>query len=139
MTAFTKVNSFIEAVYEKKHNVASDTFKVMLSNVAPVVTNSVKANLTEIAAGNGYVAGGVALTIATSSETGGVYTAVVSGDIVFTATGGSIASFRYVPIYNDTALNDELVGWYDYGSTITPADGETFTVATDGLVLITAS
>ena len=139
MTAFTKVNSFIEAVYEKKHNVASDTFKVMLSNVAPVVTNSVKANLTEIAAGNGYVAGGSALTIATSSETGGVYTAVVSGDIVFTATGGSIASFRYVPIYNDTALNDELVGWYDYGSTITPADGETFTVATDGLVLITAS
>jgi hypothetical protein len=35
-------------------------------------------------------------------------------------------------IYNDTASNDELIGWYDYGSDVTLASGETFTVDFDG-------
>ncbi len=139
MATFNKFNSFIEAVFEKKHDFSTDIFKVMLSNTAPVATNSVKTNLTEIAAGNGYTAGGNTVTIATSSQTGGTYSAVASGNVVFTAAGGPIGPFRYVAVYNDTATNDELVGWLDYGSAVTLADAETFTVNTDGVTLITAS
>lgn len=139
MATFNKFNSFIEAVFEKKHDFSTDVFKWMLTNTAPIATNTIKANLTEIAAGNGYAAGGVAQSISTSSQTGGTYSAVMSTNVVITASGGSIGPFRYVPLYNDTATNDELVGWYDYGSAITLSDGESLTIASDAVTLISAS
>lgn len=126
MATFQRFNSFIEAVAEKKHDMSADTFKVMLTNTAPVATNTVKANITEIAGGNGYTAGGQTVPIASSSQTAGTYTAAVNTTLTWTAAGGSIASFRYAVMYNDTATNDELVGFWDYGSSISPAAGETF-------------
>lgn len=128
--AFTKFHSFVEAVAEKKHNLGADTLKVMLTVTAPVNTNTVKADLTEISAGNGYTAGGTATTITSSAQTSGTYKLVLT-DVVFTASGGAIANFRYATLYNDTASNDELIGFYDYGSTITLASGDTFTVDFD--------
>lgn len=126
MATFQRFNSFIEAVAEKKHDMGADTFKVMLTNTAPVATNTVKANITEISGGNGYTAGGQTVAVASSSQTSGTYTAAVNTTATWTAAGGSIASFRYAVMYNDTATNDELVGFWDYGSTISPAVGESF-------------
>jgi hypothetical protein len=117
-------------VAEKVHNLGADTLKVMLTNSAPIASNTVKANLTDISAGNGYTAGGTAASITSSSQTSGTYKLVL-GDVVFTASGGSIGPFRYAVLYNDTATNDELIGWWDYGSSITLASGETFTVDAD--------
>lgn len=139
MAAFNKFNSFVEATNEKVHNLGSDTLKVMLTNTAPVATNTVKANITEIAAGNGYTAGGATVTISSSSQTGGTYTLVCGADVTWTASGGSIGPFRYVVLYNDTATNDELIGWYDYGSSITVLDGETFDFKANGVTLISDS
>ncbi|CAB5170090.1 hypothetical protein UFOVP153_1, partial [uncultured Caudovirales phage] len=88
------------------------------------------------AAGNGYTAGGTQSAQVTSAQTAGVYKLVLT-DVVFTATGGSIGAFRYVVLYNDTATNKELIGYYDYGSAITLNTGETFTVdfdATNGVI-----
>lgn len=129
MATFNKFNSFVEAVAEKVHNLGSDTLKVMLSNSAPSATNAVKADITEISAGNGYTAGGTQATQTSSSQTSGTYKLVL-GDVVFTATG-IVGPFRYVVLYNDTATNDELIGWYDYGSSISLGNGETFTVDFD--------
>jgi len=131
MAAFNKFNSFVEAIAEKVHNLGSDTLKVILSNTAPAAGNAVKADITEIAAGNGYIAGGTQATQASSSQSAGTYKLVLN-DVVFTASGGSIGPFRYVVLYNDTATNKELIGWYDYGSSITLNAGETFTVDFDG-------
>lgn len=133
MTAtYNKINSFVEAVAEKKHNLGSDTLKVMLSNTAPIASNTVKADLVDLAQGTagGYTAGGTAITITTSAQTSGTYK-LVGNAVVFTASGGTIGAFRYVAVYNDTAANDELICWYDYGSSITLADSETFTVNFD--------
>lgn len=130
MAAFNKFNSFVEAVTEKVHNLGSDTLKVMLTNSAPVATNTVKANLTDISAGSGYTAGGTAASISSSAQTSGTYKLVLA-DVVFTASGGSIGPFRYAVLYNDTATNDELIGWWDYGSAVTLLDGESFTVDAD--------
>lgn len=129
MATFNKFNSFVEAVAEKTHNLGADVLKVMLTNSAPVATNTVKANLTEISAGNGYTAGGTAATISSSTQTSGTYKLVLA-DVVFTATG-AVGPFRYAVLYNDTATNKELIGWWDYGSSISLANGETFTVDFD--------
>jgi hypothetical protein len=130
MAAFNKFNSFVEAVAEKVHNLGADTLKVLLTNSAPAAANTVKANLTEISAGNGYTAGGTAATISASVQASGTYKLTLA-DVVFTASGGTIGPFRYAVLYNDTATNDELIGWWDYGSSITLASGETFTVDFD--------
>ena len=130
MATFTKFQPFVERLAEKSFNLGSDTLKVMLCLTAPVNTNAVKADLTEIAAGNGYAAGGTATTISTSAQTSGTYKLVIT-DVVFTASGGAIANFRYAVLYDDTASADELIGFWDYGSTVTVNDGETFTVDFD--------
>jgi hypothetical protein len=131
VASYNKFRSFVEAVMEKTHNLGSDTLKILLTNSAPVNTNTVKADLTEIGAGNGYSAGGTAVTITSSAQSAGTYK-LVGNDVVFTASGGTIGPFRYAVLYNDTAASDELIGWWDYGSSITLQDGETFTVDLDG-------
>jgi len=139
VATFTKFNSFVEAVAEKVHNLGSDTLKVMLTNSAPAASNTVKADITEISAGNGYTAGGTQASQTSSAQSSGVYKLVCS-DVVFTASGGSIGPFRYAVLYNDTASNDELIGYWDYGSAITLTTGGTFTVdfsATNGVLTLT--
>jgi hypothetical protein len=138
MAVFNKFYSTVEALAEKKHDFGADTLKVMLTNSAPVNTNTVKADLTEISSGNGYTAGGSTVTITTSAQTAGLYK-LVGNDVTITASGGSIGPFRYVVLYNDTATNDELIGWWDYGSSITLLTGETITIdldASNGILTI---
>jgi hypothetical protein len=132
MAAFNKIQAFVEHVAEKVHNLGADTLKYLLTNTAPVNTNTVKADLTEITAQNGYTAGGSAPTISTSAQTGGTYKLVLA-DLVFTGTGGTFGPFRYPTLYNDTPASpaDPLIGWYDYASSISVADTETFTVDHD--------
>ena len=131
MATFNKFNSFVEALAEKVHNLGSDTLKVMLTNSAPSAANTVKANITEIAAGNGYTAGGTQAVISASSQTSGTYKLVLA-DVVFTASG-AVGPFRYAVLYNDTATNDELIAYADYGSSVSLANGETFTVDFDAV------
>lgn len=141
MAAFNKFNQFVQDVAHKVHNLGSDTLKVLLTNTAPSATNAVKADLTEISAGNGYTAGGTTGTISSSGQVSGTYTLKVA-DVVFTASGGTIGPFRYAVLYNDTPTSpaDPLIGWWDYGSSITLQAGETFTVdfdATNGVLQLT--
>lgn len=131
MATFNKFNSFVEALAEKVHNLGADTLKVMLTNSAPSASNTIKANITEISAGNGYTAGGTQATISSSAQTSGTYKLVLA-DVVFTASG-AVGPFRYVVLYNDTATNDELIAYADYGSSISLANGETFTVDFDAV------
>ena len=83
--------------------------------------------MTEIAAGNGYTAGGTAVTVTSSAQAGGTYSLVLAAWSV-TASGGAVGPFRYVVLYNDTATNDELIGFVDYGASYSLPDGQPFTV-----------
>ena len=127
-STLTTVYSLVEAIAEKVHNLGSDTLKVALTNSAPSQSNTVLANITEISYTN---CSARTLTVSSSAQSSGTYKLVVS-DLVLTASGGSVGPFRYAVIYNDTATNDELIGYYDYGSSITLADGETLTLDFDG-------
>ena len=130
MAAFSKFNAFVEAMALKKHNLGTDVLKVMLTLTAPVAANAVKADLTEIAVGNGYAAGGTQAVTTSCVQTAGVLKLILQ-DVLFTAAGGSIANFRYAVLYNDTAINDELIGFYDSGATQTITVGNSFLVDFD--------
>jgi hypothetical protein len=128
-----KYQCFVGDLANKKHDLlgtagsTADTAKVALTNTAPdVAANLVLADITEISAGNGYSAGGASATnVGTSS--GGTLT-VAGTDIVFTASGGNIGPFRYAVLYNSTTAGGPLIGYWDYGSSITLATTQTFTV-----------
>jgi hypothetical protein len=129
MATFNKFNSFVEAVAEKVHNLGSDQLVVALCAAAnaPVASNTVLANLTQVSYTN---LSSRNITTSASAQSSGTYKLTLT-DLVLTASG-SVATFRYVVIYNDTATNDELIGWYDYGGDVTLASGETFTINCDG-------
>jgi hypothetical protein len=135
MAVFNKFDSFVEAVAEKVHNLASDQLTIALTNTAPVAGNSLLANITEITYTNLSTRN---LTTSASSQTAGLYKLVVS-DITLTSTGGSTGPFRYVVVYNSTAAGGPLIGFFDYGSSITLLSGESLTVdfdQTNGLLTI---
>lgn len=131
MATYNKHDVFTLDLVNGSHDFDANVFKVMLTNTAPIAANSIKANLTEISAGNGYSAGGSVTTISTSGSAGTAK--VVGTDVVFTASGGTIGPFRYVDLYDDTPTSpaDPLIAWWDYGSAITLNATETFTVDFD--------
>lgn len=130
MASYVKYNDFVEQLGRGVHNLGSHVYKVALTNTAPNVATHVSlSDITEITAANGYTAGGTVTTMGWS-ETGGTATAT-STDVVFTASGGSIATFRYAVLYNSTAASGNLLGWWDSGAGQTITTGNTFTVGLD--------
>jgi hypothetical protein len=117
---FTFFNSFKEAVAEKKHDFGTDSFVVALTNSAPSSSNTQLSDITEISYTN---LSSRALTTSSSSQTSGTYKWIVN-DLTLTASG-NVATFRYAVIYNDTSTGDLLVGYLDYGSSISMTNTET--------------
>ena len=143
MASFTKVNDFVVNLANAM-DLDSDTLKVALCNTDPtsgtsVVTdgNGVLANATEISYTN---LSARTLQNVTSTQTSGTYK-LSADDLVLTASGGSVAAFRYVIIYNDTPTSpaDPIIGYYDYGSSLTLNDGDTFTIdiGANGILTLT--
>lgn len=128
MATYNKFNQTVEDWLHGVYAADTDQFVVALTAAAnpPVATNSVLADLTQVAYTN---LSSRNLTTATSSQTSGVYTQLFN-DLVLTASGGPSSTFRYVAIFNDTPTSpaDPLLSWYDYGSDLTLADGETLTI-----------
>jgi hypothetical protein len=127
---FNKFNSFVADVGLKVHNLNSDALKIMLTATLPVNTNALKADITEIAAGNGYTAGGTAVAGVAYSQTAGV-AKLIGNAVTFTASGGSITTFRYAVLYNSTPAGGNLIAWWDYGASVSLGDGESLKIAKD--------
>lgn len=129
MATYNKFQAWAETMVEGA-NLASDQFVIALSNTAPVATNSVLTDITQITYTN---LSSRNVTTTSSSQASGTYTLVLA-DLVMTATG-AVGPFRYVVLFDDTVAGDPLVGWWDYGSSITMANGETFTVDFTGAAI----
>lgn len=128
MATFNKFNSFSAALANKVHNFASDTITVALTAAAnaPVATNTVLANLTQVSYTNLSTR---VVTTTSSTQTSGTYS-YIAADLTLTASG-NVATFRYVVLYNATATNSELIGWYDSGSDRVLVNGDTFKIDFD--------
>jgi hypothetical protein len=132
MATYNKFNQFVQDLCTKVHNLDTDTLKIMLTNTAPAATNAVKADISEIAAGNGYAAGGTQAVFSSGAQASGTFKLVVA-DVTFTGSGGSFGPFRYAVLYNDTPTSPAkpLIAWWDYGTSITVTNGNSFTVDLD--------
>jgi len=131
MATYNKFNQTVEDLGNGVHDLAADQLVVALTNTLPVATNSVLADLTEIAYTNLSTRN---ITTTSATQTAGTYRPILV-DLTLTASGGAVAGFRYVVVYNDTPTSpaDPLIAWYDYGSTVTMQDGETFLIDFDGV------
>lgn len=119
MAAFNKFQPWADYMVEGA-NLASDQFVIALTNTAPNATDATLSQITEIAYTN---LSSRNVTTTSSSQTGGTYTLVLQ-DLTLTSSSGTTGPFRYVVLYDDTVTGDPLVGWWDYGSSITLGDGE---------------
>ena len=124
MATYNKFQCFVEDLAEGKHNLASDTLKVALSSNANAPSASLDKKLADITTITSPAVDSVTLTVSSSSQTSGTYKLVLA-DKTMTASG-AVGPFRYVIIYNDTAANDPLICFFDYGSEVTLASGDTF-------------
>ena len=138
MTAFTKAEGFVEHKNHGVHNLGTNQLVIALSNTAPSsetsnpltsTANCILANVTEIDYSNLSTRN---ITTTSSLQTSGTYKLTLT-DLILSASGGSVGPFQYVYIYNDTPTSpaNPIIGLYDYGSSITLSDGETFTVDFD--------
>ncbi len=130
MASFVKINQFVEDVAHGVHDLETDQIVVALTNTAPTAaTDAVLADLTEVSYTNCSTRN---VTTTSSAETTGTYKLTLT-DLVLTASGGTVGAFRYVVLYNDTPTSpaDPLIGYYDYGSSITLNDTETLTIDFD--------
>jgi hypothetical protein len=126
VATYNKFNQFVEDMAEKVHNLQSDAITAFLTANAnaPVATNTILGNITQISYTN---LSSRVFTVSTAAQSSGTYTWLLA-DLVLTASG-AVATFRQAGIYNDTPTSpaDPLIAWYDYGSDVTLANGETFT------------
>lgn len=137
MASFNKFNQFVEDLGLGVHNLETGALKIYLTNTAPnAATMAVKADLAEISTGNGYT--GAVDVSATWSESAGTGS-LAGSDVVITATG-AVGPFRYVVLFNDTPTSpaDPLIGWWDRGSPVTLANGDTLTTDFGATILTLA-
>jgi len=127
MVSFTKIYSFVEFLAEKRINLGSDQLVIALTNTAHTSTWDELVDLTEVSYTN---CSSRNITTTSSAQTTGTYKLVLA-DLVLTASGGTVGAFRYVYIYDDTATNNDLICYFDYGSSLTLQDGDTFTIDFD--------
>ena len=137
MATFTKFNPLVEALAEGVHNWQTNTLAIALTASAPSAANGVLGDITQISYTNiqDGTTTGRNVSGVTSSQTSGVYT-LDATDLVLTATG-TVPTFRYLVLYNDTAASDPLIGYYDYGTTVNLLNGETFTIVWDPTGILT--
>lgn len=133
MANFVLFDEFGSDLGKGVHNFSTHTLKIALTNTAPTAaTGATISDITQISGTNGYTTGGQALDTVTWAETSagsGVWR-LSSADEVFTASGGTMGTFQYVVLYNDTPTSpaDPLIGYLDYGSGVSLTTGNTFTV-----------
>lgn len=137
MAVFNKLNGFVEHLAEKVHDLGADQLAIALSNTAPsgesvnpgsttvacVLANVTQVSYTNLSSRN--------VSRNSSSQTSGTYKLDLA-DLTLSATG-TVGPFRYIYLYNDTPTSpaDPLIGYYDYGTSLTLNNGESLTIDFD--------
>jgi hypothetical protein len=136
MAAFSKFNCFVGDVAHKLHDMltgTTDVYKVYLTNTLPVASNTVYNTPADLSTANGYTAGGTTIGTIAGAQAGGVLSFAGGTNPTWTASSGSIGPFEWAVLYNSTS--GKLIGWWDYGGSLTLTVGNTFTVSLNNPIL----
>jgi D-ribose pyranose/furanose isomerase RbsD len=132
MAAYNKINQFVEDIAKAVHNLSTGALTLALTANAnkPVATNTVLANLTQIAYTN---LSSRVVAISSAVQTSGTFKLMTGATNTVLTASGAVAPFANVCLYNDTPTSpaDPLIAWWEYGSDVTLANTETFTVDWD--------
>jgi len=129
MAGYNKFNCLVADMANKIHDLSANQLAVALTNSAPVATNTILSNITEISYTN---CSSRNITTTSSTQTGGTYSLILV-DLVLTASGGTVGPFQYVVVYNTVPTNKNLMAWFNYGGALTLNSGETLTIDFDNV------
>ena len=130
MATLVFFNDFKEQIGKEVHNLSADALKIALTNTGPTAgTDVALSDITQIATGGGYSAGGSTVS-GTAWSQSGAQSLLKGNALTFTGTTGGMASFRYYVLYNDAATSptDALICYWDHGTGVTLGAGETFQI-----------
>jgi hypothetical protein len=131
MASFNKFNLFVQDMEQGQHDFTSGggTYNVILTNTSPVATNHYYSDISgELSTGGGYTSGGATATTSDANASG--TETISSSNVVWTATGSGFGPFRYAVMYREDGSNHGLVGWWDYGSSVSLSSaGATLTIS----------
>lgn len=140
MAAITYSNSFAVDLAHKVHDLETDQLAVALTTNAnaPTAADGQLSDITQIAYTNlssRNITTSTSATITTNDY------GLACANLTLTASGGAVATWRWIVVYNDTAANDEIIGFIDAGEDKTLADGSSFTInfSDDNLVELTVT
>ncbi len=129
--AYNKFEVFVGDLGSGFHDLTAGghVLKVYATDNPPSTSaDSIKTDLVEITAENGYPAAGTDVANTYVEATGTA--TLVGSDVTWTAASGSFGPLRYIVLFNEdqTTPVDPLIAWWDRGSSVTINDGESFTV-----------
>jgi len=142
MATFAKVNDYALRL-PTVINLDSDQLALAFTNTAPASEtsnptsdgNGVLTNITQIAYTNWTddltVDRQLTLANVSTTQTSGTFTLDYTADIVITASGGAIATWRYIYMFDDTVASpvvDPLCNLWDHGSGIALSNGDSATL-----------
>ena len=139
MATFTKIPDWLVNLHNAGVDMAADVLTIALAAGAPSSESpdptddgdGIAANITQISYTNysDDVTPDRELDSVVSTQTSGVYT-LDAGDIIITAVTGTLPTFRYLYLYNDTIGTpvNPIIGNWDHGSNIVLAVGESATI-----------
>jgi hypothetical protein len=129
--AYAKFQPGVEGLVEGV-NLQSDSFSVLLASAV----NASAGTFTEVANGNGYTTGGNSVGVnSTATQSAGTYSCTLANPTVWTASG-AVGPFQYAVLRDTTAGVN--MGYWDYGSAVSLASGDTFTFTFSGVAFTVA-
>lgn len=125
--SYNKYTAAIEPLLEGI-NAGSDTWKIALAATVNAADTTFTPGTTDLATAGGYTAGGNTASVSSATQTAGTYKLVLSSPTAWTATGSGF-TFRYAILWDSTTSTP--VAYWDYGSSVVVASGDTVTVTLD--------
>ena len=131
MVAYNKFNNFVQDIAQGVHHLQSDalTYALCPSTSPPVATNSVLANITQVA--NYTNLSPRVPTITSCVQTGGLLKLILQNLTLTQSVTAQTQGFEFVVLYNATPVNGNLIAWWDYGSSVTLQINDTFAIQPD--------
>lgn len=141
---FVLFEEFSKDVASGVHNFSSCTLKLGIVNNDHVPSADEATprwadySANEVSTAGGYTANGITLSGDTFAEAGGVTTVDDTGNVLIAQNAAGFENGYWGILYNDTASNDEAIGYIDLGGPVSEVAGPiAITWSANGIFTVT--